>query len=272
MKDWIRGKLRARRASRLLEKDGVDTGLGFRFSGPSVMQEGAFEPEETKILQNLLSDADRFVNVGANFGYFVCLARSMNVPVTAVEPVPVNLQLLDKNLRQNGYDGDVVVHRCACGQETGEAEIFGVGTGASFVKGWARNPQSLHHKVPVRRLDDLVAASELSGRSVFLVDVEGFELEVLKGADAILSLEDKPVWMLESGLSDHREEGDLNPQFEAVFDLLTSHGYDLYAVNRPDQRVEKADITTSFETGKDVIGGHNFLLVPAGQTIAHLLT
>lgn len=271
MKDWIRGILRARKAQRLLRSEGVMTGHGFKFSGPSTMKEGVFEQAETEVLCKLLAKADRFVNVGANFGYFVCLAQSMNVPTIAVEPVPVNLELLRKNIAQNGFERGVTVHACACGETAGQAEIFGVGTGASFVKGWARNPESLHHTVDVRPLDDIVAADSLSGRSVFLVDVEGFELEVLKGADAILSLKDKPIWLLESGLSDHRQGGELNPMFEEVFALLQRHGYDMYCINRPEQAVSGAEIRRSLETGKDLIGGHNFLLVPEGHAIGNLL-
>ncbi len=271
MKDWIRGIARARRARRFLRSEGVETELGFRFSGPKTMKEGIFERTEVEILSRLFKNADLFVNVGANFGYFVCLAQSKGVPTIAVEPVPENLELLDKNLKQNGFEDNVTVHAFACGATSGTAEIYGVGTGASFVKGWARNPISLRHTVDVRRLDDIVTVSELSSKSVFLVDVEGFELEVLKGADAVLSVPSKPIWLLESGLTDLREGGGLNPRFEEIFDRITDYGYEMYCINRPNKPVTNDEIQRSLEIGQDLIGGYNFLLVSKGQSIDHLL-
>jgi len=111
----------------MLRSKGVMTGHGFKFSGSPTMKDGVFEQAETEVLCKLLVKADRFVN----FGHFVCLAQSMNVPTIAVEPVPVNWEFLHKNIAQNGFERGVTVHACACGETVGHAEIFGVGTGAS---------------------------------------------------------------------------------------------------------------------------------------------
>ena len=270
MIDWIRGKLRARRANRLLQRDAKETPLGFLFAGPDAMTSGQFEAKETDILSALLSDADKFVNVGANFGYYVCLAQNLGVPAVAVEPVPINLELLRKNIVRNGYENGVEIFPNACGEASGEAEIFGVGTGASLVKGWARNPESLSHTVKIRRLDDMVPAQSVTSRTVFLVDVEGFELEVIKGADGILSSDSKPIWLMETGLTDHRSEGGLNPKFEDIFERVSQYGYEFYCVEKPGEPVTRDLIKESIACGIDLIGGINFLLVPVGRSVAHL--
>lgn len=272
MKDWIRGKLRARRANRLVQKDAKKTRLGFLFTGPDAMISGAFETKETDILSTLLADADKFVNVGANFGYYVCLAQSLGVPAVAVEPVPINLELLRKNIERNGYENDVEIFPNACGDADGEAEIYGVGTGASLVKGWARNPESLSHTVKIRRLDDMVPAQSVTCRTVFLVDVEGFELEVIKGADGILSSDIKPIWLMETGLTDHRSEGGVNPKFEEIFERVSQYGYEFYCVEQQGKIVTHDLIKESVACGKDLIGGVNFLLVPAGHSVEHLFS
>ncbi|MEP1327908.1 FkbM family methyltransferase [Pseudophaeobacter sp.] len=260
--DWIRGKLRARRGRRIHQRSAVETQFGFKFIGPEVMQSGDFEEVETKLIRGFLKEADLFVNVGANYGYYVCLAQSFGVSAIAVEPVPDNLRLLRKNLEINGFEADVTVLPNACGSATGEAEIFGVGTGASLVKGWARNPKSLSFKVDVRRLDDLVPAKALTGRSFFLIDVEGFELEVLNGANGIFQARQKPVFLIESGLSDLRAGGELNKGFLAVFDLFSAEGYQMYGINDLKSAVERATISKSLETGEDLVKGYNFLMVP----------
>ncbi len=259
--DWVRGKLRARRGNRIHKRPAVETPLGFKFIGPEVMQSGGFEEEETKLIQSFLSRAELFVNIGANYGYYVCLAQSMGVPAIAVEPVPDNVSLLRKNLELNGYGNGATVHANACGGETGQAEIFGVGTGASLVQGWARNPKSLSFKVDIRRIDDLIPAAALTQRSFFLIDVEGFELEVLKGAQGIFDAEQKPVFMIESGLSDHRASGELNKDFLAVFDIFSEQGYKIYRVEDLTTPVERDIIVASLEQGQDLLQGLNFLMV-----------
>lgn len=261
--DWVRGKLRARRGRRIHQRPEVKTKFGFSFIGPEVMQSGNFEEAETRLIHGFLSKADLFVNVGANFGYYVCLAQSLGVKTIAVEPVPDNVTLLHKNLSLNGYGDHVTVCPNACGSAPGEAEIFGVGTGASLVAGWARNPKSLSFKVDIRRLDDLVPAQALTGRSFFLIDVEGFELEVLKGAKGIFQADQEPVFLIESGLSDHRAGGVLNVDFLAVFDLFRAEGYQVFSVEDLQTPVERAVIEESLQRNEDLLLGHNFLMIPA---------
>lgn len=268
--DWIRGRLRARKGKRVMNRPVVETALGFKFSGSGSMQEGRFEPTETAILQKMLGKADLFVNVGANFGYFVCLAQTFGVRTIAVEPVPMNLELLRKNLSLNGFGENVEVVPAACGEAEGQAEIFGVGTGASLVPGWARNPKSLKFSVDVKRLDQIVAPNLLTENSVFLVDVEGFELEVLKGAEALLDVSHKPIWMIESGLSDHREGGELNPIFLDVIKKVDQFGYDMFRIEDLSSPVLIHTVEQSLKSGTDLVGGINFLMVPKGRDIAFL--
>lgn len=55
------------------------TPFGFKLIGSNSihhisMQEGTFEPEEIALFQNLLENAEVFVDVGANIGFYSCLA------------------------------------------------------------------------------------------------------------------------------------------------------------------------------------------------------
>lgn len=270
MKDWIRAQLRRRKARRHLKRPAVETPYGFRFLGPRVMQSGDFEAEEAQLLQALLRQAGLFVNVGANYGYYICMARQMGVPSVAVEPVPVNLETLQRNIAENGWTDGITVHPVACGEAEGEAEIFGEGTGASFVAGWARNPAALHHLVPVRRLDALVPPDSLSPTTVMLIDVEGFELEVLRGATGLLAAKARPVIMLESGLTDHRPGGVMNAGFLDVVELLEEHGYRLVQAVDPAAEVTVEQVRKDLADGTDRIGTHNFLALPPGYTLPDL--
>ena len=62
------------------------------------------------MLQELLPQHDRFVDIGANIGFYSCLARQMGKPVVAVEPLATNVALLLGNLCANGWqDTEIVV-------------------------------------------------------------------------------------------------------------------------------------------------------------------
>ncbi len=240
----------------------MKTPFGFTFIGPEAMQSGVFEVTETALLRKLLSQADLFVNVGANYGYYVCMARQMGVRSIAVEPVPANVETLRRNIAINNWTGGIDVHPVACGETKGSAEIFGEGTGASFVSGWARNPDALSHTVPVERLDDILAPETITTKSVFLVDVEGFELEVMRGATGILAGPQRPVWVLESGLTDHRPGGKMNLGFLEVVELLEHNGYRIFSALDTGVEVTSDMVRDSIANGQDKVKVLNFLLVP----------
>ena len=65
---------------------------------------GTWEPEETKLVSNLLKEGNVFVDVGANIGYFTLLASAAvgkTGKVFAFEPEPNNYSLLQKNVKVN---------------------------------------------------------------------------------------------------------------------------------------------------------------------------
>ncbi|MDC0043150.1 FkbM family methyltransferase, partial [Paracoccaceae bacterium] len=121
------------------------------------MQNGSFEVTETKILIKLFFQADIFVNVGANFGYYICMARNMGVRSIAIEPIPINQRILKQNLIENNWDQNVILHPIACGNSNGNVTIYGEGTGASIIPGWAQNPSRLKHIVPMKKLDNILS-------------------------------------------------------------------------------------------------------------------
>jgi hypothetical protein len=58
------------------------------------MQAGLFEPEETEVIRHHLRKADVFIDVGANIGFYSCIARSDGKYVVAIEPLIQNLRYL----------------------------------------------------------------------------------------------------------------------------------------------------------------------------------
>jgi FkbM family methyltransferase len=260
----IRSFNRRRLTRRHLKKPSVITPFGFKFFGPDTMQNGSFEITETKILIKLFSQADIFVNVGANFGYYICMARNMGVRSIAIEPIPINQKILKQNIIENHWDQNVILHPIACGNSDENITIYGEGTGASIIQGWAQNPSALKHVVPIKKLDNILSIEKVTSKSVILIDVEGFEFEVLHGAQNILGSKDKPVIMLESGLTDHRSEGGLNLKFLQIFEFIIKNGYRVFSVEDINFEITQELIKKNIEQNVDQLGTHNFLLIPNG--------
>ena len=267
----IRTFNRRRLTRRHLKRTSVNTPFGFKFFGPSAMQNGSFEITETNILIKLFSHADLFINVGANFGYYICMAQNMGVRSIAIEPIPINQNILKRNLIENNWDQNVILHPFACGNSDENITIYGEGTGASIIKGWAQNPSALKHVVPIKKLDNILSIEKVTSKSVILIDVEGFEFEVLHGAQNILGSKDKPVIMLESGLTDHRSEGGLNLKFLQIFEFIIKNGYRVFSVEDINFEITQELIKKNIEQNKDQLGTHNFLLIPNGFDFSILI-
>ena len=187
---WNRRRIERRR----LSKPPVETMHGFRFSGPATMFGDDWEPEERALIGRLLGQVDLFLNVGAHYGFYLCLSQRGQVPAIALEPIAANIGMIAKNLQANGWGADVTVLPVAAGEVRGFADIRGGGSGATLSPDITTAPASQVQTVPVVRLEDLVC---LNGRRMLvLMDVEGFELAALKGAAALLTARPRPVWII----------------------------------------------------------------------------
>ena len=179
------------------------TPFGVLFAGHAKMVFGAFEPEETRFIQSSLADLDISADVGANLGLYACLAREAGKQVVAVEPLPENVSGLLLNLHANGFD-DVEVFPVGLSEQPGLLTLFGGGTGASLVAGWAGGSLRYRRLVAVSTLDLLIGQRFDGRRLVIKVDMEGAEFAVLRVANDAHWGRSRPLWMGEVCLTEHR--------------------------------------------------------------------
>ena len=87
---------------------------------------GIFEPEETESIMSLVKPGDRFLDVGANVGYYTVLVaervRSTG-QVFAIEPNDTNFEILDANTRVWQREGRVRLYRNALSDEAGLSNL-----------------------------------------------------------------------------------------------------------------------------------------------------
>lgn len=244
------------------------TPLGFKLAGNPAMMAGTFEPEETQVIREILErrKIDTFVNIGANIGYYCCLARSLGVDVVAIEPIERNLRYLLRNLKANGWVDRVEVFPVALSSAPGLVDIYGGGTGASLVKGWANIPERYVRLVPCSTLDNLLATRLVGKRALVLVDIEGAERRMLEGAKQVLAAQPAPIWMVEISSTEHQPHGQtINPDLLSTFELFWSAGYVSVTANAARRKIEKEEVARVAAGGGNTLGTHNFLFSTPGE-------
>ena len=97
------------RDNRRLLHEPKETPLGFKLIGNKAMENGVFESEETELVKRILPEVDIFINIGANIGYYCCIALQQGKFTVAVEPVSRNLHYLYKNMKANNWDNSIEI-------------------------------------------------------------------------------------------------------------------------------------------------------------------
>jgi len=178
---------------------------------------GEYAEREIALLKALTQPGDTLIDVGAHIGtHAVPLARHLGPGgrLIAFEPQPVMAVLLEANLALNDISS-VDVRLAAVGAAPGQLSLPIVDytqTGQNF-GGVSLVGAQGEGAVPVERLDDLGARPAL-----IKIDVEGMELDVLKGA-ATTIMDFQPALYIEN-YSD--------PGNDQVLIWLQGKGYSLF--------------------------------------------
>jgi FkbM family methyltransferase len=243
-----------------------DTPFGFKMSTRNyianrMMIEGIFEMEEVELIKRTLSNADVFVDIGANIGLYTCIARSLGKYAVAVEPQPQNLDCLYSNLNNNNWQ-DTEVFPLGLSNKPGLLTLYGAsGPSASLVSGWAGYSSQFKRIIPVNTLDTLLD-HRFKGKKLFIkIDVEGAEYNVLLGALKTFNMSPRPTWFIEICLSEFHP-GEMNPDYEATFNLFWQRGYEARMANKEFTLVTPDDIRSWVDKKCSVNNNFNYLFIP----------
>jgi FkbM family methyltransferase len=150
---------------------------------------GVHEKNSTAEVKRIISPGMNILEVGANIGYYALLEAKLAGPtgfLYGFEPSPFNIDLLRRNLELNHIE-NYEVYGMAAGAEnqTGKFFVANKSNLSSFIQ---REGMDMVHDgkiidVKVVRLDNFFAEKKLD---FIRMDVEGYELEILKGAEELL--------------------------------------------------------------------------------------
>jgi FkbM family methyltransferase len=186
------------------------------------------EPTSAAEMRQFVEIAGRhavFVDVGAHFGIFSTVFATLVTGgrALAFEPVEASSRVLREHLRLNGVSDRVEVIDAALGASPGEARAIIDPAGfAAF----GRSDPGATSRFEVRTLDGEVERTGLRP-DLLKVDVEGFELEVLRGGSRLLR-DHRPFIFLELHLDAIEARGGRPTE---VVDELVDAGYSEFRID-----------------------------------------
>lgn len=150
---------------------------------------GKFELNERIFVENSLNQNSNVLNIGSNIGFYTLLCAKMatNGKIFSFEPSSSNFKNLINNIKLNSLD-NIVAYNIGLGEFEGETELFkdssnpNLDSHYTVVNEFSEN--LVLEKIPIKRLDSFL--SDFPPIDLIIIDVEGYELEVLQGASLFL--------------------------------------------------------------------------------------
>lgn len=183
---------------------------------------------EEGVLQDLLGkleDDDVLFDIGANVGIFTCFAAAAvdSGTVVGFEPHPKNVESLEMNLDSNGLEAEV--HQLALSDHSGEATLVETGSDAgegSHHLGSDSNSRGL--KTEIETADSFVGEDRAPAPTAVKIDVEGAELDVLRGGEETFSDPECRLLYCEVHPSN------LSAEYGDVVDQIKQYGFEIEVV------------------------------------------
>ncbi|WP_276373181.1 FkbM family methyltransferase [Chryseolinea sp. H1M3-3] len=164
-----------------------------------------YEAQEFQLIKALTKKSRYFIDVGSNTGIFSIYSALTNkdLNVVSIEPHPSNYRRLLQNVEINKLT-NIKAFPNAAGSTEGTVEFtipkdLSISTTASSNAAYTKNFHNIEYTtiaVRQKKVDDLLAELPITQRDVIKIDVEYYELEVLKGAESILKYK-RPLVVIE---------------------------------------------------------------------------
>jgi len=194
-----------------------------------IYERGVYELGTVSVLQDFLKEGDTFVDVGANIGWLSLVGAKQvgkNGNVLAFEPVPSTFDILKSNKEINNFT-QITLKQFALGNKEENVTIYPEKEnrgGASILNHQSENGV----EIEVKTLDSLNLKTAIN---VIKIDVEGFELDVLKGGINSIK-KDKPKLIIEHSI----ERNNTAEQYEIYNWILDLGIYKIYKLKNGKER------------------------------------
>jgi FkbM family methyltransferase len=215
------------------------TKLGFWYAGDStkpseiaysfVTQQSIPEPFEVSVFSAFIPFISSFIDVGCNTGLYSVIAAALGggrIKAYAIEPQKDCYDILKKTIKANRWADRLEVYQLGLAEKSGELTLHISGTGSTFLNDFNDNASLPQEVIRVQSLDRFIEENNIDYVDFIKIDVEGFELPVLKGAETTIN-KFKPVLFVEIA-DEIRGRNYRNPYYGNTLDWLRQRGYDIY--------------------------------------------
>jgi FkbM family methyltransferase len=200
----------------------------------------SWQKKETDVIAKILKNNEIFINLGANYGFYVCLAAKFKNKIIAVEPDFFNLKVLYRNIQLNKIE-DCIVIPMATYDKNSLMPIYGGGVTASLSSGWDNTTKSDEKSlVPTFKFENLIKEKYFNKKTLILMDIENSEYKTLLGSTEILQSDNKPCWIVEIHPIFYSREKKSSEEFDKIFRLFWENGYFSYLI--ADNGLIKVDL------------------------------
>jgi len=193
---------------------------------------GLYETQKMAAVQQLLKPGGTFIDVGGNKGDFSLLAAKVvgdSGKVICIEPEHTNAGWIHSSLGMNRYR-NITICELALSDQNGDAVLhLGTKSGLHTLRDSALERELGSVIVKTRTLDSLLQEKGIRHVDVIKIDVEGAELQVLRGA--LQTIAENPGIVL---LIDIHPGLGVNPA--EVVACLNSAGLRAYRMEAPFER------------------------------------
>jgi FkbM family methyltransferase len=182
-----------------------------------------YEPKVREAFQRLAPKCRTFVDCGAHTGFYTCLFLALageNARAWALEPLPENFALLERNVAINGFEKRTSLLNVACGSSEATIEMSRV---AGMMVGCRINGRE-SARVRTVRLDDVIEEKV----DLVKLDIEGAEPDALKGMQRIIE-SSRPILIVE--LNEYWLRHVSSSSSMGLVQMLESWGYDVVTLD-----------------------------------------
>lgn len=156
-----------------------------------ILMTGIWEPHITGITMAALKEGDVFFDIGAHVGYYTLLASTLvgtSGKVIALEPNPPTADRLRANIQLNKFT-NISVYQAAAADNEGSLPFFQAGNEHNAWSSLSKVNALGGREIVVKslRLDSIANSESLTRVDLMKLDVEGAEMQVLRGARQILT-------------------------------------------------------------------------------------
>lgn len=223
-----------------------------------ICEQGIFEADNVRVLQAMMRPDTWMFDVGANIGLMAIpvLHKFGQARVLSFEPSPNSVPWLERTIAGSPYKSRWELVRKAAGAAVGKSQFNMSPIEGSLFDGIQATHRIASVSVVEVEVTTLDAEWERLGKpdvSTIKIDVEGYELEVLKGARALIGAV-KPSILLEWNPENISAA---NIPTGALLDIANDLGYRVFAVPALSEVRDKDTLRLQ------MINTESFLLIPA---------